>query len=568
MTFLDDDDQPAPRGRLRRRWWVYVTLAVVVAVAVIVPLAAGDDDEPAPSGTASAGDRSGPWRPGSGDLVHGTGTSRDGSRCAEGVRQVPATGYSVPCLPAFRGDNGGATAQGVTADAIRIAVRRFPATANAQGFEQAGSEAGFASAEDVDRIVGQWVDYFNEHFETYGREVELVDFESEYGDPTQEAIGGGREAACADATKIAQELHAFGVITQPVLVGDLTSSFGPFSECAAQQGLVVFDAAPYYAESYYDDHHPYLWHLAMDCERLGYELADYAVERLVGGRAAYAKGDLGGKPRVFGSYLADDPQYNKCGGRALELIQEASADLDLPDAALSDDNIVNYQLDFARFAEQAQRAVVQYKRRGVTTVFLACDPVSIGFLTQAARQQDYFPEWVIIGVAAQDTDNFGRTYDQEVVEGSLFGFSQLGSNDKLFGSSSEPGRLYREAFGRSLPRNTNGWFFSLVNMFDLVQAAGPTLSAENIAAGVATLPDLGAPGYAYGRWSYATDPDGSSGSDHTALDDAREVYWDGDEVSPVDGEEGTWVETLGGKRFTPGDWPKGAPELFGESAPG
>jgi hypothetical protein len=566
MTFLDDDDDQAPAraGHLRRYGWIYAVVAVLAVVVVVVPAVTGDDDEEstatAPTAApAGEGNDSGPWRPGSGDLEHGTGTTRDGRPCEDGVYQVAGASYSVPCLPAFDGDNGGATANGVTADTIRIVVRKFPSSANQQAADQALRDAGFATAEDAIAIRNQWVDHFNEHYELYGRRVELVEYTSEFGDSTAEALGGGREGACADATKIAQELDAFGVIGSPTLVGDASSSSGVFAECARQEGLVVFDGAPYYTETYFSDRQPYVWNTVMECERIGHQDAEYMGKRLVGRPATYAKGDLKDRPRKLGTYVPDDPQYTHCIDIANDELEQV---YDAPR-----NEVVTYQLDISRFAEQAQRAVVQFKQAGVTTVVLACDPISVVFLTQAAKQQDYFPEWFIIGVAATDTDNFGRQYEQSVVEGSLFGMSQLGSTSKIYGEDSEAARLYEGAFGSTLPRGTTGWFAPMLHVFNLLQAAGPELTPQNIAAGVVRLPDLGGPEFAYGRWSFATGPDGEPGADHTAIDDSREVYWDADAISLSDGEPGTWVEVSGGRRYANGEWPDTPPAVFADAAP-
>ena len=51
------------------------------------------------------------------------------------------------------------------------------------------------------------------------------------------------------------------------------------------------------------------------------------------------------------------------------------------------------------------------------------------------------------------------------------------------------------------------------------------------------------------------------GSWHTAISDSREVYWD-DKKPGYDGKAGTYVETLGGKRFQNGTWPEGAPPIY------
>ncbi len=566
MTFLDEDEgSGASRSRgssARRYWWVYALVIVVVVgiiIGVVVASSGDDNGGKVASGNTSstaagASDRSGPWKPGSGDLVHGQGTTKDGRACGEDTHQVDGVTYSVPCLPAFKGDNGGATATGITADTIKIVVRKFPSTANQQAADKAAHDAGYATGDDTIAARDQWVQWFNDHYELYGRKVQLVDYTSQFGDGTAEALGGGREGACADATKIAQEMHAFGVISAPTLVGDATSSNGVFSECARRQGLVVFDGAPYYSETYMQEQHPYVWNALMECERIGYQNAEYLGKRIYDRPAKYAKGDLKDKPRKLANYVPDDPQYTHCIG--IQNDQLASV------YKKAKTMVVTYQLDISRFAEQAQRAIVQFKDAGITSIVLSCDPLSVVFLTQAAKQQNYYPEWISIGVAADDTDTFGRLYDQSVVDGSLFGMSQLGSTSKILGVNSQANKVYHAAFGKDLVKGTTGWYSSLVHLFNLLEAAGPTLTAENMATGAFRLPDLGAPDYAYGRWSFAVSPNGQPGHDHTEVDDSREVYWSSKATSPYDGKTGTYIEVDNGKRYTNGQWPTTDPAVY------
>ena len=184
-------------------------------------------------------------------------------------------------------------------------------------------------------------------------------------------------------------------------------------------------------------------------------------------------------------------------------------------------------------------------------------------LTNIAKEQDYFPEWFIIGAAATDSDNFGRQYNQEVVGGRMFGISQLASTRLLLGPESEPGRLHEQLLGDPIPPGTTGAMFDYMHVFNLLMAAGPDLTPENIERGAATLPVLGGPDFPAGKWSFANGIDGTP--DHTAIDDAREVYWDpnaqpGPE-EPDRTKRGTFVESAPGQRFDIGEWEEGDPKV-------
>ena len=554
----------APKGgaaRHLKRYGVFYAIALVVLLAaVVLPAVGGDDDEeelaadtsdtteqPAGDGTAD-----GPWRPASGDLVHGEGTTRNGDECTEGTHQIPDHTYSAPCLPAFEGDNGGATARGVTADTIKIVLRDFPSTPNQQQSDQLLEEAGFATRQQRFDTRDVFLDWMNEHYELYGRKVEFIRYESRFGNATTEALGAGREEACQDATYIAEELGAFGVIGMEAGVS------GVFAECAAERELVVFNGAAYFSEGFYRRYAPYVYATTMSCDRVSAHLAEYTIKRIAGKPAEFAGGDLQGKTRKAATYVPDNEEYVGCTEVTHRLIREAGFD---------PGSMHTYALDISRMADQANRAIVQFKADGVTTVVTAADPFSIGFLTSAAKEQDYFPEWLIIGTAAQDTDNFGRSYNQDVVTGRMFGLSQLSSSNLVYGPASLPGRLYEQITGEPIRPGTTGALFQFTNLFNMLQAAGPELTAANIERGIQSMPPLGAPEFPAGKWFYGAGIDGEP--DHTAVDDSREVYWDADAPpgpdEPDRTKRGSFVETEAGVRYDLEEWPEGDPKVFGAS---
>jgi hypothetical protein len=389
-----------------------------------------------------------------------------------------------------------------------------------------------------------FIAHFQKTYELYGRQIEFIDYESQNGNSTEEAQGRGREGACADATKIKKDLKAFAVV----------SGSGVFGECAAAQGMPVLMTGAYYPERWFKKYHPFAWHYLMECERISYQVGEYVGKRLFDRNAKWA-GDPAYRTqkRKFGVYVPDNDEYQHC----VSIYKKEASKYGAPNPAQ-----YNYQLDLSRFADQAAQAAVQFKAAGVTTVVLACDPYSVIFLTQAATKQAWFPEWYLIGVAAQDTDNLGRLYDQTAVDGRMFGMSQLGATTKLLGPNSEPGKLYKALTNKEITEGTTGEYFEYVHVFNMLQAAGPILHPQTIAEGVGKIPPGGAPAFPLGYWSFADGVDGTAGAgDHTAIDDSREIYWKGTERGP-DGDLGTFVETYGGKRFRNGEWPKEEPPVY------
>jgi hypothetical protein len=145
--------------------------------------------------------------------------------------------------------------------------------------------------------------------------------------------------------------------------------------------------------------------------------------------------------------------------------------------------------------------------------------------------------------------------------------SELSPSNELTGPSSLAGKLYQKLTGHQIPKETDGNYSELVEIFNALQAAGPDLTPQNMARGIHALPPMGAPAYQYGSWTYNIGPNGNvGGGDHTASNSARFVYWNGAAISPVNGMKGTYDELFNGKRFTLGQWPKSLPKLF--TAPG
>jgi hypothetical protein len=473
-----------------------------------------------------------------------TGTTRGGFDCKNGIRQIPWSAYAVPCLPAWTGGNDGATYRGVTAKEIVIVRRKFPESANSQAVDAIAAQAGAAPSDVTDAIRNEFRKYFNEIFELWGRKIRFIDWESQYGDSTAESQGRGKEGACADANIIATELKAFGVM----------DGGQAFSECAAERKMMVFGAASYYPESYYEKYHPYLWNAVPDCERISVQLAEYMGKRLAGRPAKWAKGLDRNKPRRFAVYIPNNDAYQTCGNRMQAELESKY------ESGWS--SRYNYTLDISRFPDEAAKAIIQFKADGATSIVLACDPFSPIFLTQSAKSQNYNPEWIVIGVALTDVDNVARLWDQSQVGGSLFGMSQLGATEKILGPGGEAPKTYKAITGTTIAPGTTGDYHGLVLLFSALQAAGPNVTPESVAKAFVSLPPGGAPRFEVGYASYRDGPDGRAGThDHTAIDDAREIWWNPDGTG-FDGKKGLYEETMSGKRFRNGEWPKGEPPVF------
>ena len=498
--------------------------------------------------------------------VHvGTGTTVGGYACAPGTRQIPWSAYAAPCQAAFSGYNGGATSRGVTGTSILIADRDCQQSADSEAADQFAASAGSATPQTIQAVAQTFINYFSKVFDLYGRHVQFKT-STVSGNATQctlEEESQGQDAACADADGIANSMHAFGEDGLGIYsMGAGGGGSQPFSDCAAQQKLVEFNGLSYFPESWYDQDSPYVWNSNfMACQRVAYEVGEALSKEIMGKKAQWA-GDplIQQKTRVLGTYVPNNPGYQTCVKVYDQYLQKNG---------FNDGYSFNYVLDISRFADQASQAVVQFHAEGVTTVILACDPISPVFLTEEADAQHYFPEWYNIGVAGDDLDTIPRLWDAKEVTGHLFGLSQLGPTQAAVGPLSEPGITYQKITGQTIPKGTDGLYYPLLEMFSQLQAAGPDLTPVNLAKGSWSLPPGGAPvpggtkfAYAVGYWCFCSNFMGGPGEDHTTVEDSREVYWDNSGTSPYDGKTGTYIPLWTGARFRVGQFPTGSPPFY------
>ncbi|HVA43898.1 MAG TPA: hypothetical protein VNF50_10490 [Acidimicrobiales bacterium] len=480
-----------------------------------------------------------------GTVTVGTGITRGGTACGPGVRQIPYSAYADYCVAKFAGNNGGATANGVTATAINIAVRKDSdaSGANALAGQAEGEAAGGVSNDANWGYIQQIVKYLNTQFELYGRQVKLDLFNGQ-GNGTNESLGQGQAAACADADTAANSLHAFGDFNW----GGIFES-QPFSDCAPRYHLYIPEGAAYYPEYMYKSWNPYVWGITMNCTLIANEVGEWAGKQLAQYPTKWAGSDgvvpLNGKQRKFGTYVPNNAGYESCANQIAQ-VEESQYHV-----AKSREDQYDYALDVSTFPQDAQKAIIQFAANDDTTVVLACDPISPIFLTQDAVQQNYYPEWALIGVALTDTDNWAQLWDQKAITNHLFGLSQAASTASILDPHGEAGRVLT-ASGVPLNPSTAVDYFELVSMFNQLQIAGPDLTAAAIGANTAKIP----PGTGQaGTWNF-------NQGFHTAIDDSRQIYWDASGTSSANGKTGTYLEIYAGKRFGLGQFPTGEPPYY------
>ena len=110
--------------------------------------------------------------------------------------------YAPPCQPVFEGDNGGETAQGVTAEAIKIVVYLGPDSDPVINYVTDAINVDDTNSDTRDAMT-KWADMLETYYETYGREVQIEFYESQ-------GIANDATTARADAVRIAND-SAYGL---------------------------------------------------------------------------------------------------------------------------------------------------------------------------------------------------------------------------------------------------------------------------------------------------------------------------------------------------------------------
>lgn len=475
------------------------------------------------SGPSNAGGTSSPSADSPAAPASGGGTTVLAGNCEGGARQTREP-YSPPCIT-FSGDNGGATSPGVTGDTITIAFREgnLPSLYAVAG--QVAEKANIKDDEEsVRRTLQAYFDYFNKKFQTYGRTVKPVFYKGQ-GDQLAEFFGGGVETANADALKAAQEVKAFA---------DLSALSTPYAEALVRQKVIALPPI-HMSRQWYEKQAPYAYGVFIDCSRLLESVVDYGLKRLIGFKARYA-GDPSYRTqdRTLGLIVPEEPWYQECANEGDRLLQAAGKKLT---------HRINYKLDFTRLSSDAVGMVAQMKDKGVTTLICGCDPILPLFLTTQATQQNYRPEWGVVGTALTDVDLLGQIYDQEQWRHAA-GISFL--DDIYRGTKTESYRTYKEIRNDEPAFIAPVLYYPVLMFFIGIHMAGPNLNPSTFEQGLFNYP---AASGETGTWSFGP-------GDRTATDDAREMYYDPKAVSPFNDEPGRYVKTLDGQRFTT-NWPAG-----------
>ncbi|HET6811833.1 MAG TPA: hypothetical protein VFH50_12560 [Acidimicrobiales bacterium] len=468
-----------------------------------------------------------------------------GPHCRGDGRQMGVSYAMPPCVQWNSRDNGGATGQGVTRNKILV-VRYIPQI-------DPGTRAILQSAQlsdppaTVSRAYQALTRYGNLHYETYGRQVVMVDFNAS-GPPTSD------ENSRADAIAIAGNIKPFAVIDgDPAQGAPLT-----FVRELALRDIPCFCSTSYPSDIY-GAMPPIVFSPLPTLTEYAQNSAEYVCKHLAGHNVQYAGLGVTG-PRKFG--LVYVTGQNEVPYPELEEAKPL-AEKYFGQCGIHFFKEIGYSYDPGRNQTDVTNLIAQLKAAGVTTVVPFWDPLYPILITQEATRQAFFPEWIITGTGLSDTTTAGRLYDQQQWR-HAFGTSPLWITWATVSKSAG----YRE-YHWARPQDPPGSEGVLINiyrsriaeLFTSIHMAGPVLDVATLSAGALAYPHTGgSPGrpLLYRTRQYPT-----------AIKDFSEVYYDTNASGPDErGDNGRGMITRadGGRRYQIGQWYTGPPHVF-QNAP-
>lgn len=452
-------------------------------------------------------------------------------------RQTEDT-LSPPCVAFFEGDNGGATAKGVTADEITIVVHAGVATSTSYpaGFEDWNQPA--SPADQLRTMSGRaFVRHFNERYQFYGRKLRVWGFNGR---------GSDQAAVRADIEQIINEKNPFAIL------GFDYDTVNAIAAEASRRGVL---AASYsaYERSRYQSGAPFLMSYSPDLEDEADHAVTYICVKLKGRTARHAPDPvIASQTRKFGIVYSGDK------GPALIALKDLIA-TGLQKRCGITTTIAEANAGAANYAV----ASAAMRDAGVTTVIDVQQSGGSAVLSQQAASQGYLPEFFIPGGGGSDlgadTTSSGYTHDPRSWRGA-FGFTFDRRRD-----ARESQDFYR-AHQEGCPDCTqfvggaSRMYDQMFLIFYAIQAAGPRLTAASVDKGMHAIEARG-----------SSDPYKPSAyfspGNYSFIKDAMEIWWDPTGQAPSGNQAGCYRLANQGARRRANEWAGDDTSVFNPADP-
>ncbi len=473
------------------------------------------------------------------NLIFQPGKTVGGISCGQGVRQVPFSKYSPWCEPAWHGNNGGATSNGVTSTTITIDYREAASADLNLAYSIIPKEIIGTNTEAINTLQA-YINVFNKYFELYGRRVVLKPFVGQ-SDFIQEDLNADTPYAQADAITVASKLHSFADVS-------LIDSTSIYDTYLTRSHVVNFGMGDL-PLSYYMANYPYSYTPYPTCNQMAEGDAAVIGKAFANIPAIFA-GDptMHSQPGTIGVVYPEGNYSPQCIGPMISILKNTYH--------VTPAVVASYTLDFSTIAQQEAAIFAQFKDKHVNTVVCeGCDPVAPKLFLNYAAQNNYFPQWYAeaLGAPTGGIDAFGRAV----------------ANDKPNMPQSEMSHVVLVDRAEAPPQDTEAYqvyqmgktpgmkmlpvyplaYAQILMLFIGLQAAGPNLTPTTFAEGLASLP-TSLPGGEFGQWKFGPQT-------VTPTNTFQLTYWNPNATSLLDGKKGEFVVCNNGQEF---NW-NGAPQL-------
>ena len=437
-----------------------------------------------------------------------------------------------PCTAKWQGgDNGGATSMGVTKDSVKVIMYRNKDNAAVNAITQASG--AYTSPADEQSFLTAAQNWVNAHFQLYNRKVQFI-----YYQGTCDIAPPQDSCFRSEADAIAGKYHPFALFWD----NDATES--AFFDELSRKGVVNLGGWNF-SDTFDNSLRPYHYDALMGGDKQAEITAEWWCKRMANKKARFAGGSLTGQTRKVAITFSDTSVMRPAAEHMLSLIKQCDKNGPI---------LSPYSPDTSTAASQSTTNTAKLKQAGVTSIIWFSDPIAPAYGTKQQTAQNYFPEEIPAGSGLVDYDSLAQNYDQTAWAHTV-GPSDLGQYVQF--PQSDAATVYKQGGGSgSASPNTNlMWgYISLVALG--IEKAGPKLTPLSFEYGLLTMPG-------FNDWSSYHDPRLTytkfGKGDYTALSDIREVYWDPNKTSPVNGRAGTYVELNGGRRYQSGQIPSGEP---------
>ncbi len=434
-------------------------------------------------------------------------------------------------------DNGGDTYQGVTRDTIKVII--FEAEPNAAVNLALAPQGLAATEEEVKAMDAAAQKFIAKHYELYGRKIEWerVRGTCKTSPPTNDEC----LAAARDVIKKKPFMVIWATPLYPIV----------FDEWA-KAGIVSIGGW-HFDEKYFTQRRPYRYDVFMDGTRSANLIGEYYCKKLAGKNA-----DRAGAATFPGTAQPIRATHRRLGISVPDVEANVSTAKHVASIVNKcdpghDPLISTYASDIERAQEQSSATTDKFIAAKVTTTVCMCDPIAPVFTTKAYTAAGYSPEILLPGLGLIDYDKLGRLYDPQQMR-HAFGPSHLRDETKFH--DSDASIVWRDSGNSGEPClscNLAWAYYAAAGAF--LQGTGPILNPLTMEKAVLSSKPNGGWQASGGNRNVIMTKFGPG--DYTALEDAREVFWDSTAVSRVDGQPGAYVSITGGRRWENGTWPGG-----------